>query len=111
MPDAIQTDAPQNHARQYTFRDVRMVGVIALCALFLVLCAGDYLVLRVRVAAHGTGGATESVTYFYAAAVKGDKVHVFSDQPQTETCVRSIFPWLGYDPCWYVKRHAIKVSG
>ena len=58
MPDATEADA-----RTYTFRDVRMVGVIALCVLFLVLCAGDYLVLRVRVATHGAGGATESVTY------------------------------------------------
>jgi hypothetical protein len=105
MPDAAQT-----HEREFAFRDVRMIAVIALCVLFLVVYTADYLVMRIRVAAHGAAGPTESVTYFYAAPVKGDKVHVFSDQPQTETCVRSIFPWLGHDPCWYAKRHAIKVE-
>jgi hypothetical protein len=85
-----------------------MAASIALSALLL-LYAGDYLLLRCRMAARGADGATSSVTVFYAASIKGDKVSVFSDQPQTQTCVRSIFPWLGYEPCWYLKRHAIKL--
>src|ERR1035441_8539805 len=27
---------------------------------------------------------------------------------QTEFCVRSLFPHLGYIPCWYLRRHATK---
>jgi hypothetical protein len=26
-------------------------------------------------------------------------------EPQTVPCVHSIFPHLGYSPCWYLKRH------
>ncbi len=56
----------------------------------------------------GADAATSTVTTFYAATPKDVKVNVFYDQPETRTCVRSIFPWLGYQPCWYLSRHAIK---
>jgi hypothetical protein len=26
-----------------------------------------------------------------------------------QTWVRSIFPWLGDEPCWYLQRHAVTV--
>jgi hypothetical protein len=86
------------------------IDSVAVCivSLFFALYGGDYLVLRYRMVAH-LDGATSSVTIFYAAPIKGGKVRLFSDQPQVQTCVRSIFPWRGYQPCWYLKRHAIKI--
>jgi hypothetical protein len=27
---------------------------------------------------------------------------------ETQTCVRSLFPQLGYTPCWYLSRHATR---
>jgi hypothetical protein len=101
--------APRTNG-QIIVRKTFMGAVTVLCALFVVLSVADYLVLRFRMAKFGPASTTASVTFFYAAPIKGNKVSVYSGQPQTETCVRSIFPWLGYDPCWYAKRHTIQLE-
>jgi hypothetical protein len=82
---------------------------IVLCVAFIVVFTGDFLVLRYRIAAHGAGSVTAQITTFDAAMLKDNKYSVYYDQPQTQTCVRSIFPWLGDDPCWYVNRHTVKI--
>jgi hypothetical protein len=104
MPDATEI----GKTRDAILRNAPIAAAIAL-ALFIALYAGDYLLLRSRIAMRGANAATSTVTIFYAATLKDGNVNVFYDQPETQTCVRSIFPWLGYQPCWYLKRHAIKV--
>ncbi|MGC1278979.1 MAG: hypothetical protein WA893_12310 [Xanthobacteraceae bacterium] len=106
MPDATEIHA----TRAAILRTALPGALIALCSLFVALYAGDYLVLRYRIAAHGADAATSTVPTFYAAPLKGGKFDVYYDSPQTQTCVRSIFPWLGYEPCWYVRRHTISLS-
>jgi|SRR5277367_357752 len=90
---------------------IRIAPIVALVALslFIALYVGDYLLLRARIAVHGADSATSTVTIYYAALLKNGKFSVFYDQPQSQTCVRSIFPWLGDQPCWYLSRHAIKI--
>jgi hypothetical protein len=104
MPDATEIGT----TREAIIRNAPNVAVIAL-SLFIALYAGDYLLLRARIAARGADAATSTVTIFSAALLKNGKFSVFYDQPETQTCVRSIFPWLGYQPCWYLKRHPIKI--
>lgn len=84
-------------------------SALILCAALVILFAGDYLVLHFRIAAHGLNGATQSLTTFAAAPLKDGRFSVFYDQPQIQTCVRSIFPWLGDQPCWYLQRHPITI--
>jgi hypothetical protein len=103
MPDSPEIGS----TRDAILRNAPIASAIAL-ALFIALYAGDYLLLRSRIAMRGTDAAKSTVTVFYAATLKDGKVNIFYDQPQTQTCVRSIFPWLGYQPCWYLSRHAIK---
>jgi hypothetical protein len=91
------------------FRRLLSRLALALCILFLALFAGDYLALRYRFATGGIDRVTAQVTTFDAAMMKDSKYSVFGDQPETTTCVRSIFPWLGLDPCWYVRRHDVKI--
>jgi hypothetical protein len=79
--------------------------VLALCALYV----GDYLALRYRIARGGTTAAMQTVTVLYGTPLKNGQVSIFWDQPQSETCARSIFPHLGYPPCWYAKRHATRL--
>ncbi len=101
-------DAPElGSTRDAIIRNAPIAAVIAL-SLFIALYAGDYLLLHARIAIHGADSATSTVTIYYAALLKNGKFSVFFDQPETQTCVRSIFPWLGYQPCWYLSRHAIK---
>jgi hypothetical protein len=90
-------------------RNAILAAVIALCTLLIALYAGDYAVLRIRVARHGPNSVLSTVTIFYAAPLNGGKVSVFYDQPQTQPCTRSLFPQLGYSPCWYLQRHTVRV--
>lgn len=90
-------------------RKAFLTAGIALCALLVVLYAGDYAVLRIRVARHGPNSVLSTVTIFYAAPLNGGKVSVFYDQPETQPCTRSLFPQLGYAPCWYFERHTVRV--
>jgi hypothetical protein len=79
--------------------------VIAVAALYV----GDDLALNYRIARGGAAAATETVTVLYGTPLKDGRVSIFWNQPQTETCARSIFPHLGYLPCWYAKRHATRL--
>ncbi|HEY2013436.1 MAG TPA: hypothetical protein VGH38_08040, partial [Bryobacteraceae bacterium] len=48
------------------------------------------------------------VAVYYAVGLKGHKVEYTRADPETETCSQSLFPQMGYRPCWYVKRHRVK---
>ena len=91
------------------FRQLLANAALALCVLFVAVFAGDYLLLRYRFATRGVDAVTAKMVTYDAALLKDNKYSVFSDQPQTETCVKSIFPWLGLNPCWYVRRHSVKI--
>jgi hypothetical protein len=86
-------------------RRVLWLTVVALSALYV----GDYLALQYRMVRGGPAAATETVTILYGTPLKNGQVSIFWDQPQSETCARSIFPHLGYPPCWYAKRHPTRL--
>ncbi|HXX43487.1 MAG TPA: hypothetical protein VEJ38_02075 [Candidatus Acidoferrales bacterium] len=87
-------------------RRVFLIAIVALCVVYL--C--DYGVLRFRIAhSAGANSALGTVTVLYGAPLKDGKVEVFTDQPQLKACVRSIFPHLGYSPCWYASRHPVQI--
>jgi hypothetical protein len=90
-------------------RDLPAFILLALAALLLILYGADYAIVRIRIARHGSDSVLSTVTIFYAAPIKGGKVSIFYDQPQTQSCVRSIFPHLGYAPCWYLQRRTVRV--
>jgi hypothetical protein len=92
-----------------TFLRKLSIAALALCVAFIALFAGDFLVLRIRIAAHGVDAVTTQLATYTAAPLKDGKYSVFYDQPQMQTCVRSIFPWLGDEPCWYLQRHDVNI--
>jgi len=92
-----------------TLRRAAFAAGVALCSLFIALYAGDYAVLRLRMARGGPNSVLSTVTILYAAPIRGGKLSVFTDQPDQQACVRSIFPQLTYKPCWYLRRHAFRV--
>jgi len=79
-----------------------------LVALAAILYAGDFLWFEYRVRNSKSNDPLETVTFYYATAMKNGKVEVFYDQPQTQTCVRSIFPHNGRTPCWRFNRSGIQ---
>jgi hypothetical protein len=76
-----------------------LVGaILGLCVLY----GGDYLAAR-----HGTIG-TVKVERYYAIPQKDGKTEFVFATPESQSCVQSLLPHLGYNPCWYVNRHRRK---
>ena len=84
-------------------------AVVALAALIVVLYVGDSAVLFVRMGHNspGAGPAFGTTTFYYTADLKSHQYEIF-EQPQTETCVRAIFPHYAYPPCWYSSRRTMR---
>ena len=73
--------------------------------------AGDWLRVWRLARAGADGPAFETLTFWIATPLKNGKLEVFYDQPQTEVCVRSLFPHFGRRPCWYARRERIRRVG
>jgi hypothetical protein len=78
--------------------------ILVVLALFALFYAGDYASVRLRIPGRNPFGSV-TVTITYSVMKKDGKPDYYFQPPQAETCVRSIFPHLGYTPCWYLRRH------
>lgn len=78
-----------------------ILGIFGVLALIYL---GDYASVRLRIPGRNPFGSV-TVTISYSVMKKDGKPDYYFQPPQVETCVRSIFPHLGYAPCWYLKRH------
>ncbi len=78
--------------------------LIGAAVALLILYAGDYLVLKLR---HDPLGSVETRTS-YAVTQKNKKTEYYFNPPENESCSHSLFPQLGYTPCWYLERHRNK---
>jgi hypothetical protein len=74
----------------------------------LLVYGGDYVSVRYRVLKGRDPFTTVAIQPYYAIHEKSGKTEFDFAQPQTEICVRSLFPHSGYRPCWYVNRHTEK---
>jgi hypothetical protein len=97
-----------NEAGTFALRAI--AWTLALAAL---IYAGDYVFLRVRAAYPRMGAAFDTVLTerMYAIPLKNGRTEYEMDARQPElnvTCVRALFPHLGYQPCWYVRRNSQK---
>ena len=89
----------------------RVLGAVIL--FLALLYSGDYLFLRLRTAYPAMGKALDSVQMerLYAIPLNSGKVEYDFDPQQPEltvTCVLSLFPHMGYHPCWYLRRQSHK---
>jgi hypothetical protein len=89
-------------------RSVFFRVVVAAALLVLVTYAGDYLSVRYRIPKGRDPFATITVQPYYAIHQKNGKIEYDFAPPESQLCVRSLFPHLGYSPCWYVMRHTEK---
>jgi hypothetical protein len=76
--------------------------------LLLTLYAGDYLSLKYRIPGNRAQFGTVQTRTSYAVEQKNRKTEYYFNPPENETCVHSLFPQLGYSPCWYLERNRIK---
>jgi hypothetical protein len=82
------------------------VGKLQRIALFtilglIVLYAGDYISLRLR----GPALGSVDVQIMWAIKQKDNRIDYELGDTETRPCVHSLFPQMGYPPCWYLSRH------
>jgi hypothetical protein len=92
-------------------RRVARAGRVALLVVVVVagvVYAGDYLVLRYRMAGGRGAFARVEVDRYIAIQKKGNRTEFSYDGTETQTCVNSWFPHAGHSACWYLRRHREK---
>ena len=88
-------------------RRIRRGAAIAFLVLFVVY-AGDYLSARFGIPGNRQTLGTVQVQTMYAVRQKNNRIDYSLGDTVTQTCVRSLFPQMGYAPCWYLARHPWK---
>jgi hypothetical protein len=87
----------------------RILRVVQIAFVLLAgLYAGDYLSARYRIPGNRQTLGSVQVKTLYAVRQKSGRIEYSDGDIETQTCVRSLFPHLGYTPCWYLNRHATK---
>ena len=83
-----------------------LLGTLLIVIAATVLSYGaDFLVFRLRVAGGRNAYGSVVVSHYYAVAQKNGKTQFIFDPPVSESCVNSLFPHGGVQPCWYLRRH------
>jgi hypothetical protein len=85
--------------------------VLSFLAFAILIYLGDYAILKLRASSGDGSSAFGSIRITLGTPMKDGRVQIFTGDNQTETCVHSIFPHLGYRPCWYVKQNQMQIIG
>jgi hypothetical protein len=80
------------------------VLIITLASLATVYAADD-LSVRYRIPGGRQQFGAVTIQRYDAIPEKNDKTEFVYEEPVVQTCVHSLFPHLGYAPCWYLSRH------
>jgi hypothetical protein len=78
--------------------------LIAAVALGAMLYGGDYLALRFRQNQFGS----VQVRRMFAVKMRNRQTQYLADEVQPASCVNSLLPQMGYEPCWYLTRHRLQ---
>ena len=89
-------------------RIIRRV-LLAIVALMLVVYTGDYCCVRYKIPGGRPQFGQVTVNTMYVIHAKGGKIQYEPGDQATDTCVHSLFPHMGYSPCWYAMRHTDKL--
>lgn len=79
-------------------------GACALLAAVAIAYIVDTLIFSHRMSAN-RAAAFGSVQVLMTTPTKGNRLEIFTDQPQIITCAHALFPHQGSPPCWYASRH------
>jgi hypothetical protein len=74
--------------------------ILAVCLLYV----GDDLSVRFRIPGNRDPFGTVHVRRYYSISEKNNRMEFLPADPETVTCVHSLFPHFGYSPCWYASR-------
>jgi hypothetical protein len=90
------------------------VGKIPRAALFVLMAlvllyAGDYISARFRLPNGRQTLGSVDVQVMWAIKQKDGRIDYELGDTETQPCLHSLFPHLGYTPCWYLVRHKNQV--
>jgi hypothetical protein len=77
-------------------------------ASLLLSYACDYISIAYRIPGGRQQFGSIEVQKLLAVPQKDRKTEYIADPPEQQQCVHSLYPQLGFTPCWYVARHAIQ---
>lgn len=89
-------------------QQMRRVPLYVLAGLALLtglLYAGDYVSIRYRIPHNRAQFGSVTVTRLYVIHEKNKKLEYQLAPSGDEPCSHSLFPQLGYPPCWFLSRH------
>ena len=86
---------------------VKRVLIGALIFLSLPYVADFVMLLRPIAGTRNVFGEV-TIRPFLAVPQKNHKTEFIRIDPETQTCVHSLFPHFGYSPCWYLNRRIRK---
>jgi hypothetical protein len=82
---------------------MKRVAMLASFAAVLIYGA-DFAVLHARRKQLGS----VRVRVMYAVKMKNRQTEYLPEEPQNLSCTNSLFPQMGYAPCWYLSRHKLQ---
>jgi hypothetical protein len=83
---------------------LRVVSIVLASLAIVYLC--DDLVVRYRIPRSREPLGTVTIQRYDAISEKNNKTEFDFESPIKVTCVHSLFPHMGYQPCWYLRRHS-----
>lgn len=78
-----------------------LLGIVIALALGYV---SDDLVIRYRIRNGSNPYRQVTVHRLDAIPQKNNRIEYIPEEPILETCIHSLFPHIGYLPCWYLSR-------
>ena len=79
-------------------------GVLILLAAVAIAFLGDYASLKLQIPNRPQTKDVQ-IRQMIAVPQKNGRTEFIPGDALTQTCSNSLFPQLGYQPCWYVMRH------
>jgi hypothetical protein len=83
-------------------------SLLLVAFLLALVYAGDYLSVRYNIPQSRDVYGAVTVQRYYVVTKKDGKPDFYFDPPTDQACVNSLFPHLGYAPCWYLNRHKVQ---
>ena len=79
--------------------------VLIIVTLIVLVYTADFASVRIPIPRGRVVTSTITVRPYYDVGLKSGKSAFYFLDPQKQTCVNSLFPHLGYSPCWYLRKH------
>jgi hypothetical protein len=80
-------------------------GILILVGLGALVYAGDYASVKIPIPKGRSPLSTVVVQPYLDVGLKSGKSDFYFLDAQKQTCVNALFPHMGFQPCWYVRKH------